>query len=79
MDKMLENQQSNMLVKMIIGIGKFSGMKVVAEGVETKEQFQRIIAYECDLAQGYYFDHPLTIKQLSQRYHRSHEILVNYL
>ncbi|MDW6005331.1 bifunctional diguanylate cyclase/phosphodiesterase [Vibrio mangrovi] len=76
-DRMLNNQQSNMLVKMIIGIGKFSGMTVVAEGVETQEQYEQLIEYHCDLVQGFYFDRPLTFEQLTHRYKNYYSAYVN--
>lgn len=34
-------------------------MAVVAEGVETRDQLAQILAFDCDLAQGYYFSRPL--------------------
>lgn len=35
------------------------GLKVVAEGVETKDQFERLYDFGCDLAQGYYIAKPM--------------------
>jgi sensor c-di-GMP phosphodiesterase-like protein len=35
------------------------GLRVVAEGVETKDQYQRLLAIECDQLQGFYFSEPL--------------------
>lgn len=34
-------------------------LKVVAEGVETKQQLERLSELGCDLIQGYYFSRPL--------------------
>jgi EAL domain-containing protein (putative c-di-GMP-specific phosphodiesterase class I) len=34
-------------------------MKVVAEGVETKEQYELLKAADCDFMQGYYFSKPM--------------------
>ncbi|WP_141676873.1 MULTISPECIES: cache domain-containing protein [unclassified Aliivibrio] len=62
------NQQSETLVKAIIAIGASCHMKVVAEGVETKEQLNKLIEYKCDLVQGYYFDKPLSIHDLCIKY-----------
>ena len=62
------NEQSETLVKAIIAIGASCQMTVVAEGVETKEQFDKLKEYQCDLVQGYYFDKPLSIEDLRSRY-----------
>lgn len=67
-DKLLINNQNESLVKTIIAIGKLSQMTVVAEGVETKEQFERLIQLDCDKIQGYYFDRPLPIEILASKY-----------
>jgi len=60
--------QSDMLVRMIISIGRLCDLTVVAEGVETKAQLKKLLNYDCDLVQGYYFDRPLTIEKLSKKY-----------
>jgi len=64
----LTNPQSESLVKTIIAIGKFYNLTVVAEGVETQEQYERLKHYDCNLIQGYYFDKPLSLKQLTDKY-----------
>ncbi|RBP80483.1 EAL domain-containing protein [Marinomonas rhizomae] len=66
-NKFLEFYQSDMLVRMIIEIGRLCGLLVVAEGVETKEQFKKLLSYGCHRVQGYYFDRPLTIEKLSEK------------
>ncbi|QUM75705.1 cache domain-containing protein [Moritella sp. 24] len=67
-DKFLTNDQSESLVKTIIAIGQLSDLTVIAEGVETKEQYERLRHYRCDLVQGYYFDRPLALTDLISRY-----------
>jgi len=62
------NKQSERLVKAIVAIGSSCQMTVVAEGVETKEQLDKLKEYRCDLIQGYYFDRPLPIDQLHKKY-----------
>ncbi|HIF50508.1 MAG TPA: EAL domain-containing protein [Thiotrichaceae bacterium] len=39
-------------------------IKVVAEGVETKEQVDFLTENNCDCLQGYYFSEPLTSEKL---------------
>jgi diguanylate cyclase (GGDEF)-like protein len=67
-DQLLTNNQSESLVKTIIAIGQLYQMTVVAEGVETKEQYERLIHLKCDKIQGYYFDRPLSIEVLTTKY-----------
>lgn len=62
------NEQSETLVKAIVAIGASCQMIVVAEGVETEEQLNKLIEYNCDLVQGYYFDKPLLIEDLCSKY-----------
>jgi len=47
------------IVETIIIMAKHLGLNVVAEGVETKEQFDFLLDKGCQMFQGYYFSHPL--------------------
>lgn len=67
-DKILVNEQSKSLVKTIIAISRFYNLTVVAEGVENKEQLEKLIEYDCDLIQGYYFDRALSLNELKEKY-----------
>ena len=66
-DKFLDSDQSDSLVKTIIAIGNSFNMIVVAEGVETQAQYDKLRHYNCDLLQGYFFDKPLRLSQLLHR------------
>jgi diguanylate cyclase (GGDEF)-like protein len=48
------------VVSAIIQLAHNLGVRVVAEGVETKEQATMLQALECDLGQGYLFSRPLS-------------------
>jgi len=50
----------------VVRIGQSLGLTVVAEGVETEEQSQRLQALGCDVAQGYFFAKPLRPGDLPQ-------------
>jgi EAL domain-containing protein (putative c-di-GMP-specific phosphodiesterase class I) len=52
------------LVGTCIGIARERGAVVVAEGVETREHFERVIHWGCDRAQGYYFSPPLPVEDV---------------
>ncbi len=51
-------------VRMIVALGKSIGCRVLAEGVETREQLTRIKALGCDEIQGFLFAKPMQIDEL---------------
>ncbi len=53
------------LVKAIIAMGKSLGLKVIAEGVETKNQLDFLKAHDCNYCQGYYFSKPLSVENMT--------------
>jgi diguanylate cyclase (GGDEF)-like protein len=53
------SEKKNSLVDHIIDIGHHMGLKVIAEGVETQQQVDFLVAAKCDYIQGYYYSHPL--------------------
>jgi len=61
-----EDEEAKAIVKTCIMLGHELKMKVVAEGVETKEQFEQLSIFGCDIAQGYFFSKPIPIDDLLQ-------------
>lgn len=57
--RMLDSGQEAAIVKSTIDLAHTLGLSVVAEGVESAEQWQRLVAYGCDAAQGYYLIRPV--------------------
>ena len=47
------------LVSAVINMGKSLKQRVIAEGVETLEQHQFLLAQQCDEGQGFYFGRPV--------------------
>jgi len=54
------------LVSAITMIGKSLDLKVVAEGVETKEQVEHLRQIDCDYIQGYYFYKPMPSEKITE-------------
>ncbi len=60
---MLSSPESLTIVSSTIALAHDLGLLVVAEGVETAEQWQRLQILGCDVAQGYYISKPLPIDE----------------
>lgn len=54
------------IVKAIITMGQGLSVKVVAEGVETKEQIEVLKELKCHYAQGFYINRPLSIEDFEE-------------
>ncbi|MDY6806488.1 MAG: EAL domain-containing protein [Cyanobacteriota bacterium] len=54
------------IIRAIISMGHELGLKVVAEGVETKEQLELLRSIKCDAIQGYFFSRPLPADLVTQ-------------
>jgi diguanylate cyclase (GGDEF)-like protein len=57
----LKEKMNGSIVKAIIELAHSMGLKVVAEGVETIEEFHSLALLECDEIQGYLFSEPLPV------------------
>jgi diguanylate cyclase (GGDEF)-like protein len=55
------------VTRAIVGLAKSLGLKVVAEGIESREQAARLKDLGCHLGQGFYFDRPLGAAQATRR------------
>jgi diguanylate cyclase (GGDEF)-like protein len=65
--KLVHDDKSTAIANAIVSLGKTLGVNVIAEGVETQEQFDYLRSYGCPYAQGYYFSpsaDPETIEAL---------------
>lgn len=61
-----EDGKGERLLVAILAFAKALEMKVVAEGVETKEQAEFCIEHGCDLLQGYYFSRPIPANEFEK-------------
>ena len=60
------NPVGTSIVRAVIGMGKSLGHRVVAEGVETKDQLAYLRAQRCSEGQGHYFSRPLVAAQFAR-------------
>ncbi len=58
--------QNKEIVQTIITLARSFGIKVIAEGVETKEQLQQLKTLDCEGAQGYFFSKPLCFAEIKE-------------
>lgn len=62
----LQDQDDVNLVTAIIHMAKSLCLRTVAEGVETREQWELLQQLGCDLAQGYYLARPMTAEDATR-------------
>ena len=60
------SQKDRAIIKSIIQIAKNLKIKVLAEGVETEEQFTYLRDNGCDIIQGYYFYKPMPASEIEK-------------
>jgi diguanylate cyclase (GGDEF)-like protein/PAS domain S-box-containing protein len=68
-DGLPADAEDQAIVIAIIGIARGLGFKTVAEGVETKEQWDFLRAHGCDAYQGYYFSKPVEADAITELLH----------
>ncbi|EPJ47312.1 MAG: hypothetical protein OFPII_13830 [Osedax symbiont Rs1] len=61
-----DDRENATLIKGIIAMAHALGMQVVAEGVETAEQWLFLRELNCNTSQGYHFSPPLSLTQFNQ-------------
>jgi predicted signal transduction protein with EAL and GGDEF domain len=61
-----EKEHNLVIIRTIIAMGHSLEKKVVAEGIESKEQFDLIKGYGCDYGQGYYFSPPVPADEFAE-------------
>ncbi len=64
--RMCEGDENAEIVRTIITLASNLGMSVVAEGVETNEQYELLRGLECDYGQGYLFSRPVDAATASE-------------
>ncbi len=65
-----ENSISNIMFRHVIALAQDMGMEIVIEGVESVDQLDILRKSKCSIAQGYFFDRPLPLKDFEDRLDR---------
>lgn len=63
--RITESDQPAQIVRTIIDLARVLGLSVVAEGIETREQFQMLRQMGCQCGQGFYFAKPMPAAEIS--------------
>jgi EAL domain-containing protein (putative c-di-GMP-specific phosphodiesterase class I) len=65
-DRMTEGDQPLQIVRTIIELARVMGMDVVAEGIETREQYRLLLQLGCRFGQGFLFARPLSAEAVTE-------------
>ncbi|MBO5353791.1 MAG: EAL domain-containing protein [Lachnospiraceae bacterium] len=57
-----------LIVSEIIDLAKKLNMKIVAEGIESREQVEFLTEQGCDLIQGYFYAKPMPVAEFARKY-----------
>ncbi len=66
-----DEQRADIIVKNVIMLSEDLKIVSLAEGVETKEQFERLSELGCRLFQGYYFSKPIPVAEFEDKLNSS--------
>lgn len=55
-----QNTRNSSILESITSMGRWLGLRMIAEGVETHEQADRLLNLDCEYMQGYYFYKPMS-------------------
>ena len=61
------NKNMQIVTSSLIRMAQGLGLKVVAEGIETKNEYKTILKMGCDYGQGYLFSKPMEINEILSR------------
>ena len=69
-----ESGRGKLIVEDTISLAKKLNMRIVAEGIETREQVDFLADLNCDLILGYYFAKPMPISEFEERAFRENVV-----
>lgn len=87
MDNLEGNEKASIILEAVIRMAKWMKLPVVAEGVETRKEWNYLKSMECEMVQGYYFYKPIPQadfcevldQEVLQKYAVKSEIFLNLM
>ena len=61
-----KNKKNFQLVQTIINMAEDLNVKIIAEGIETKEQLSKLKAMTCEYGQGFYLSYPMPVEKVEK-------------
>lgn len=74
-----ERDSDKMMITTILSLAKIFNLRIVAEGVETGEQYRFLLEQGCHIFQGYYFAKPMKAENFEIHYRRQRINKINIL
>ena len=65
-----ESSINSVMFRHVVSMTRQLGLECISEGVETPRHVEILKKYGCDIAQGYFFDKPLSVADFEQRLSR---------
>lgn len=66
LDEIMSTERGRIIVETSVRMAKQLELRVVAEGMETKEQLEFLRGIHCDTAQGFYFSRPIPKEEFTE-------------
>ena len=63
-----QNTKDDRIVAAVVAMGRSLDISVIAEGVETREQRDRLISLGCTEAQGFLFSRPIAPSEFAENW-----------
>lgn len=60
-------EKGNLIIEYVVDMAKKLNLKIIAEGVETKEQLDFLVKNGVDVIQGYYYSKPTTLCEFEEK------------
>ena len=67
-NELMTDSKDAAITKTIIHLGHSLGLEVIAEGVETREQVDFLLNFQCEKAQGFYFSKPIPAIEAQEQF-----------